>query len=91
MVCPPSLRLCFDDLQLQFDPRIKDLILQGEGALIPEIIKQLYDRDDNKDEKRMRELVVNQKTLAKSEVKNKTLGKQNTLDIKRINTQKNPN
>lgn len=49
MVHHPSLRLCFDDLQLQFDPRIKDLILQGEGALIPEIIKQLYDRDDNKD------------------------------------------
>lgn len=39
----------------------------------------------------MRELLINQKGLAKSEVKAKPLGKQNTLDIKRINTQKNPN
>jgi hypothetical protein len=79
-------------LQLQFDPRIKDLILQGESALIAEIIKQLYDRDDNKDEKRMKTLLINQKPLlSKSEAKTKSIMKSNTLDIKRINTQKNPN
>lgn len=27
-------RLSFDDLRMQFDTRIKDLILQGETALI---------------------------------------------------------
>lgn len=77
---------------MQFDPRIKDLILQGECALIPEIIKQLYDRDENKDEKRMKALLINQKPLLnKSEAKSKSIIKSNTLDIKRINTQKNPN
>lgn len=33
---------------MQFDQRIRDLILQGEFALIGEILKQLYDRDENK-------------------------------------------
>lgn len=33
-----------------FDTRIKDLILQGESALIVEIVKQLADRDENKNE-----------------------------------------
>ena len=63
MVRKSSFRLCFDDLQMQFDPRIKDLILQGECALIPEIIKQLHDRDENKDERRMKALLINQKPL----------------------------
>lgn len=39
------LRLSFDDLRMQFDARIKDLILQGEMSLIVEIVKQLCDRD----------------------------------------------
>lgn len=77
---------------MQFDPRIKELILQGESALIPEIINKLFDRDDNKDTRRMKELLINQKPLlGKSEVKAKSVVKNNTLDIKRINTQKNPN
>jgi hypothetical protein len=45
------LRLSFEDLRLQFDNRIKDLILQGETALITEVVKQLYERDDNKNER----------------------------------------
>lgn len=84
-------RLCFDDLRMQFDQRIRDLILQGESALIPEILKQLYDRDEHKDEKTMKGIIINQKTLLnKSEIKSKNPGKLNTLDIKKVNLQKNP-
>ena len=63
MVKLPSSRLCFDDLRLQIDPRIKELILQGELALITEIIRQLYERDENRDEKRMKEVLINRKPL----------------------------
>jgi len=63
MVKLPSSRLCFDDLRLQFDPRIKELILQGELALITEIVRQLYERDENRDEKRMKEVLINRKPL----------------------------
>ncbi len=63
MVKLPSSRLSFDDLRLQFDPRIKELILQGELALIAEIIRQLYERDENRDEKRMKEVLINRKPL----------------------------
>lgn len=41
-------RLSFDDLRMQFDNRIKELILNGEYALITEIVKQLFEKDDNK-------------------------------------------
>jgi|JI9StandDraft_2_1071091.scaffolds.fasta_scaffold158127_1 hypothetical protein len=76
---------------MQFDQRIRDLILQGESALIPEILKQLYDRDENKDEKEMKTVLINQKTLLnKSDVKSKIAVKSNTLDIKKINPQKDP-
>ncbi len=63
MVKLSSSRLCFDDLRLQFDPRIKELILQGELALITEIIRQLYERDENRDEKSMKEVLINRKPL----------------------------
>jgi hypothetical protein len=76
---------------MQFDQRIRDLILQGESALIPEILKQLYDRDEHKDEKSMKTIIINQKTLLnKSEIKSKNPTKSNTLDIKKVNLQKNP-
>lgn len=76
---------------MQFDQRIRDLILQGESALIPEILKQLYDRDEHKDDKTMRAIIINQKTLLnKSEIKSKNPAKSNTLDIKKVNLQKNP-
>jgi hypothetical protein len=40
----------------------------------------------------MKALLINQKPLlTKSEAKAKSATKSNTLDIKRINTQKNPN
>ena len=54
-------RISFDDLRMQFDQRIKDLILQGETALIVEIIKQLYDRDEHKDEKTMKMVNLHEK------------------------------
>lgn len=49
---------------MQFDTRIKDLILQGENALIVEIIKQLCDRDDHKNEKSMKAVVIKDKSSA---------------------------
>lgn len=42
MVYDHLCRLALPDLDLTFDPRIKELILQGEQALIVEFIKQLY-------------------------------------------------
>ena len=50
--------LCFEELRMQFDQRIRDLILQGESVYIPEILKQLYDRDENKDEKGMKAVLI---------------------------------
>lgn len=47
---------------MQFDGRIKDLIIQGETALIAEILKQLYDRDELKDQKRMKNITIPQKS-----------------------------
>ena len=46
---------------MQFDQRIKDLILQGETALIVEIVKQLYDRDEHKDPKAMKMVKLHDK------------------------------
>jgi hypothetical protein len=76
---------------MQFDTRIRDLILQGESALVAEIIKQLYDRDEHKDEKGMKAVpLVSKAQAAKTDAKAKATQKSNTLDIKRINVSKNP-
>jgi hypothetical protein len=52
---------------LQFDNRIKDLILQGETALISEVVKQLYERDDNKNEREMKQIIIKRKEVIKKE------------------------
>ena len=54
-------RLSFDSLNIQFDPRIKDLILQGENALIVEVVKQLCERDENKDHEMMKMVTLHEK------------------------------
>ena len=46
---------------MQFDSRIKDLILQGENALIVEILKQLYERDENKNIEEMKNVKIMEK------------------------------
>ena len=57
MVCDMcDCRISFEDLRMKFDTRIKDLILQGQIALIVEILKQLYDHDDNKNFEEMNEI-----------------------------------
>jgi hypothetical protein len=60
-------RLSFEDLRLQFDNRIKDLILQGETTLISEVVKQLYERDDHKNEREMKQIVIKRKEVIKKE------------------------
>lgn len=60
-------RLSFEELRLQFDNRIKDLILQGETALISEVVKQLYERDDNKNEREMKQIIIKRKEVMKKE------------------------
>jgi hypothetical protein len=52
---------------LQFDNRIKDLILQGETTLISEVVKQLYERDDNKNEREMKQIIIKRKEVIKKE------------------------
>ena len=90
MVILNKFRLCFEDLRMQFDSRIKDLIIQGEYALIPEILKQLFERDENKNEKEMKNIVINEKSSSRVDSKGRTQPKSNTLDVKRINLQKDP-
>ena len=80
-------RLSFDDLRVQFDQRIRDLILQGEHSLIPEILKQLFERDENRDERGMRAVKVEKRI---SEAKASSAVKSTTLDIKKINPKKDP-
>ena len=46
---------------MQFDNRIKELILNGEYALIAEIVKQLYEKDDNKNQAEMKKIILKQK------------------------------
>lgn len=56
-----------------------------------EIIKQLCDRDENKDEKAMAEIMIKDKLSAqKIEKSLRNPSKGNSLDIKKINLQKNP-
>jgi hypothetical protein len=51
----------------------------------------LYERDENKDDKGMKALLINQKPLlTKTDPKGKTQSKTNTLDVKRVNLQKDP-
>ena len=77
---------------MQFDGRIKDLILQGETALILEIVKQLADKDASKDDEAMKKIVVLERAGNKSEKNVSVRGgaKGNTVDIKKINLQKDP-
>jgi hypothetical protein len=42
MVRPFPPRLAFDAIGLKLDTRIKELILQGEQALIVEVVRQLF-------------------------------------------------
>jgi hypothetical protein len=41
-------RLAFEAIGLKLDTRIKELILQGETALIVEVLRQLRERDPDK-------------------------------------------
>ena len=76
---------------MQFDSRIKDLILQGESALIVEILKQLYERDENKNIEDMKNVKILEKmSVEKLEKTVKNPTKPSSLDIKKINMQKNP-
>ena len=71
---------------MQFDHRIKELILQGETSLIVEIIKQLYDRDEKKNHEEMMRIPIMQKNKAGRTSKHD--GK--AVDLKRMNLQKDP-
>jgi hypothetical protein len=54
-------------------------------------LKQLCERDENKDEKGMQSILINQKPLPiKIDPKGKGAQKSNTLDIKKINLQRDP-
>ena len=57
-----------------------------------EVVKQLYEKDTKKDENAMKKVLVLEKAGNKSEksVNIKPVGKPNTVDIKKINVQKDP-
>lgn len=76
---------------MHFDARIRDLILKGENTLIIEIIKQLCDRDENKDHEEMSEIVIKEKLIgSKVEKLPITHQRHSVLDLKKVNLQKNP-
>lgn len=64
------------------DPRIKELILQGEQALIVEVVRQLYERDENKD--------ANNKVSIRMKSSMRVKGHTQAVDIKKINLSKDP-
>lgn len=75
-------RLAFDAIGLKLDTRIKELILQGEQALIGEVVRQLYERDEHRP------------PPAKLTVRMRSAGRQRgqtqAVDIKKINLSKDP-
>lgn len=73
--------MALSEVGLSFDARIKELILQGEEALIVEVVKQLYERDDNKTE--------HSKVSIRSRIIAKNKGSQ-VFDAKKIDFKKNP-
>lgn len=64
------------------DPRIKELILQGEQALIVEVVRQLYERDENKE--------ANNKVSIRMKSSMRVKGHTQAVDIKKINLSKDP-
>ena len=58
---------------MQFDNRIKELILNGEYTLIAEIVKQLYEKDDNKNHAEIKKLVLKQKITDNKQTKQATM------------------
>jgi hypothetical protein len=64
------------------DPRIKELILQGEQALIVEVVRQLHERDETKEE--------DNKISIRMKSSMRVKGHPQAVDIKKINLSKDP-
>jgi hypothetical protein len=63
------------------DGRIKELILQGEQALIVELVRQIYERDGNKPDNNKSSIRIKQGAK---------LGSKQTVDMKKLDMSKNP-
>jgi hypothetical protein len=83
MVAPSPFRLAIDTVGLKLDNRIKELILQGEQALVVEVIRQLHERDPNKEASY--EVKIKAKVTGKS-----SSGHTQAVDVKKINLTKDP-
>ena len=58
-----------------------------------EILKQLCDRDENKDDEKMRKIMIHQKGTKLGEKSLRSVrsnGKSSSLDLRKLNTQKDP-
>jgi hypothetical protein len=75
--------LAIDGVGLKLDIRIKELILQGEQALVVEVLRQLHERDPNKQENSS--IVIKQKISGKT-----SSGHAQVVDVKKINLSKDP-
>jgi hypothetical protein len=83
MVTPALPRLAIDSVGLKLDTRIKELILQGEQALIVEVLRQLHERDPRAGEGA--KVTIRTKVSGRSKV-----GHTQAVDVKKINLSKDP-
>lgn len=65
---------------MKVDSRIKDLILQGEHALVVDLIGKLYERDEFKED--VEQITIKRKVIGKKIVQ--------TVDVKRIDMTRDP-
>lgn len=82
LVDPKPLRLAFDAIGLKLETRIKELILQGEQALVVEVLRRLYERDEHRPEGK---IAVRMRSAERHKA-----GKAQAVDIKKINLTKDP-
>jgi hypothetical protein len=77
---------------MSFDTKIKDLILQGEGALVVEILKELHDKDENQDEASKASVKIpdNRKQGIKTDQQAPPAPKGAALDLRKVDLQKTP-
>lgn len=72
--------MALDAYGVKVDSRIKDLILQGEHALVVDLIGKLYERDEFKED--VEQITIKRKVIGKKIVQ--------TVDVKRIDMTRDP-
>lgn len=69
-----------DEYGVKIDSRIKELILQGEHALVVDLIGKLYEKDESKED--VEQIAIKRKVIGKKAVQ--------AVDVKRIDMTRDP-